>query len=366
VALPKVRKITLYKPLLKVRHVDEPEQTAHINDMMCRLGFDWVGDCVPASRPVFKQALTELKPADAVSHDYDSLAALPAKQLWQQWLAVSASDTQANTRQALAVALGIKLRAYDEPTLLAGIKQHLADTNATALERARLAQLLAEIATPAALNVLVEALLDNGAQSAKDCPPCAMAFSNAIKTVADSLPEPPRRADLSAVLETAWSQPDLNQPELNTLALAIAKLGTPRGVDLLLAAVEKNGTALPSMQKPAVGRSAQQALAAFLAMGEVINPDSETVLSSAFLGHRAHEAVFVAAGQGLVNLGSDSAAQQVLQRLDELPASEVAVGQRWLGQLSGKIAKARLRRIHQAVGSPKQPVLKLQMEEMLR
>ena len=351
----------------KVLHTEEPKRVADIAAMTCVLGFPWLTDCSAASQaPMAQPATVSVQPADAVSHDYDGLVALPAKQLWQQWLAVLASDSQANTRQALAVALGIKLRANDEPTLLAGIQQSLADTNATALERARVAQLLAEIATPSALNVLVEALLDTDAQSSKDCPSCAKSLSNAIQTIADSLPEQPRRAELSAVLETAWLQPDLSQPQLLTLAEAIAKLGTVHGVEGLLAAVADNGAALPDTRKPALSRTEQQALAAFLALGEVIQPDSETVLTTAFTGHRAHEAVFVAAGHGLVNLGSDSAAQLVMQRLGELPASDVAVGQRWLGKLSGKIPKASLRRINKAVGSPKQPVLKLQMEEMVR
>jgi pimeloyl-ACP methyl ester carboxylesterase len=352
---------------LFVRHTEEPKRVADIAAMTCVLGFPWLTDCSAASQaPMAQPATVSVQPADAVSHDYDGLVALPAKQLWQQWLAVLDSDSQANTRQALAVALGIKLRANDEPTLLAGIQQSLADTNATALERVRVAQLLAEIATPSALNVLVEALLDTDAPSSKDCPSCAKALSNAIQTVADSLPEQPRRAELSAVLETAWLQPDLSQPQLLTLAEAIAKLGTAHGVEALLAAVANNGAALPDTRKPALSRTEQQALAAFLALAEVIQPDSETVLTTAFTGHRAHEAVFVAAGHGLVNLGSDSAAQLVLQRLDELPASDVAVGQRWLGKLSGKISKASLRRINKVVGSPKQPVLKLQMEEMVR
>lgn len=158
--------------------------------------------------------------------------------------------------------------------------------------------------------------------------------------------------------------PKQNQQQLNTLALALAKLGTARGVELLLTAVDKTSAVAPSAKKKYLNTAEQQATAAFSAMDEIINPDSETVLSRAFMSHRATEAVFIAAGTGLANLGREDAAQHVLQRLDELPDHAVPVGQHWLNNLSGKIDKAALRSMSKTVGLPKQRLLRQQMEEM--
>ena len=338
-----------------VRHTDEPKQTAHIAGMVCQLGFTWLKNCTATAQAA---ATKQLKAPFIVSHDYDALVALPVDALWQDWLAVITDDAQANRREQLAVALGIKLRDSDNAAFYADVEQRLLDSHLPQLERARLAKLLAEIATPSALESLTDALLNPDALAIQT------ALSNAILSVADSLPEQPRRADLSAVLEAAWAMPKQNQQQLNTLALALAKLGTARGVELLLTAIDKTGATLPSAKKKYLNTAEQQASAAFGAMDEIINPDSETVLSHAFMSHRATEAVFIAAGTGLANLGREDAAQHVLQRLDELPDNAVPVGQRWLNNLSGKIDKTALRRMNKAVRMPKQRLLRQQMEEM--
>ncbi len=353
--------ITATTKLAEVRHVDEPGRFADISAMTCKLSFSWLKSC-PATTQVAtaKQAQAPFKPVKIVSHDYDALVALKTEQLWQDWLAVITDDAKANQREQFAVALGIKLRDSDNTGLYADIEQRVLNINSSKLERARLAKLLAEVATPAALEILTNALLN------PDCSAIQTALSNAILTVADSLPEQPRRADLSTVLETAWTIPKQNQHQLNTLALALAKLGTPRGVELLLMAVDKTGTFMPSTKKKSLSYTEQQAKAAFMAMDEIINPDSEKMLSSAFMNHRATEAVFIAAGNGLVNLGSEDAAQRVLQRLNELPDNTLSVGQHWLSSLSGKIDKTALRRMNKAVGMPRQGILRQQMEEMVK
>ena len=343
-----------------IRHTEEPKKTAQIVDLMCRLNFDWVKGCMPAAQArSTKQAKAPFKAVTVVSHDYDALVALPVDALWQDWLALITDDAQANQREQLAVALGIKLRDSDNAAFYADVEQRLLDSHLPQLERARLAKLLAEIATPSALEVLTDALLNPDALAIQT------ALSNAILSVADSLPEQPRRADLSAVLEVAWAIPKQNQQQLNTLALALAKLGTARGVELLLTAVDKTGAVAPSAKKKYLNTAEQQATAAFSAMDEIINPDSETVLSRAFMSHRATEAVFIAAGTGLANLGREDAAQHVLQRLNELPDNAVPVGQHWLNNLSGKIDKTALRRMNKAVRMPKQRLLRQQMEEMM-
>ncbi|TAN64579.1 MAG: DUF1566 domain-containing protein [Methylobacter sp.] len=339
-----------------VRHINEPGRVADIAAMTCKLGLPLLKSC-GAKAPI-SQAKAPFKPVTIVSHDYDALVALPVDALWQDWLTIITDDAQANRREQLAVALGIKLRDSDNAGFYADVEQGLLDINAPQLERARLAKLLAEIATPSALESLTDALLN------PDCLAIQTALSNAILTVADSLPEQPRRADLSAVLETAWARPKQNQQQLNTLALALAKLGTARGVELLLKAVDKTGATLPSAKKNPLNTAELHATAAFGAMDEIINPDSEKVLSRAFMGHRATEAVFIAAGNGLVNLGRDDAAQRVLQRLNELPDNAVPVGQHWLNNLSGKIDKTVLRSMNKTVGLPKQRLLRQQMEEM--
>ena len=340
-----------------VLHTEEPEQTAHIANMACLRGFSWLDGCAStAQSTITKQAQAPFKPIEIISDDYDALVALSVDALWQDWLAIITDDTQANQRDQYAVALGIKLRASDDAAFYADVTQRLLNTNAPQLERARLAKLLAEIATPSALEILTNALLN------PECSAMQTALSNAILTTADSLPEQPRRADLSAVLETAWTLPKQNQQQHHTLALALAKLGTPRGVELLLAAVRD----LPSAKKKTLSYAEQQAKAAFIAMDEIINPDSVTVLSHAFTSHRASEAVFIAAGNGLVNLGRDDAAQRVLQRINELPDAAVPVGQQWLGRLSGKIDKAALRSINKTLGLPRQPQLRQQMQDMVQ
>lgn len=346
---------------LGVLHTKEPKQTAHIADITCQLGFSWLKSCTASAQaPISKQAQAPFKPVEAVSHDYDALVALTTGQLWQDWLAVITDDAKANQREQLAVALGIKLRTSDNAAFYADIEQRLLNANAPQLERAKLTGLLAEIATPLALEVLTDALLN------PDCSAIQSALSNAILTVADSLPEQPRRADLSAVLETAWTMPKQNQQQLNILAIALAKLGTPHGVELLLTAVEKTGAFAPSAKKKTLGYAEQQANAAFRAMDEIINPDSETVLENAFMSHTATESVFIAAGNGLVNLGRDEAAQRVLQHLNELPDNAVPVGQHWLTGLSGKIDKAVLRSMNKTAGRPRQRELRQQMEEIVQ
>ncbi|MDD5275906.1 MAG: hypothetical protein PHR16_07465 [Methylovulum sp.] len=353
-----------YTPFFHIYHTDEPKQTADIADMTCRLGFAWLTSCPLAAQTATAQSAQRPSTAtEAIPYDYDALTALPITQLWQDWLAVVIDDNHANSRAQLATALGIKLRSNDDTALYANIKQRLLDTNAAPLERVRLAHLLAEIATPPALALLTDAFLTNGLQSINDCKPCSTALSRAILTVAGSLPEQPRRTGLSAVLENAWLSS--KQQHADTLALSLAKLGTPHGVGLLLAAVEKTGATLPSAQEKTLNPAQKQAIAAFKAMDAIINPDSERVLESAFMSHHANEAVFIAAGTGLANLGRADAAQLVLQRPNELPDSALLVGQRWLSRLSGKINKTTLRHMNKAIGLPNQPLLRQQMQDMV-
>ncbi len=342
---------------LGVLHADEPKQTAHIAELSCKLGYSWLQSCAPGAQA---QSSKTPAPSKAITHDYAQLAALNSQSLWQRWRNLVLDDTQVNQREQLAVALGLVLRGHEDRLFYTDIGQRLPDNNTGQLEPARMAGLLAEIATPSALALLTNTLLNPKASAIQT------AVGNAINSLASSMPEQPRRSGLSAILETAWATPKLSPNQVNVLASALAKLGTANGVGVLLASVEQSNLNLAS-RKPHLLTSGQlKALAAYNAMGQIINPESKTVLEAAFTTPHISELAFIAAGNGLVNLGLEDAAQTVLQRLNDLSADATPIGQHWLNKLSGKLQKTALQRINSLVGMPQNPRLKQQLQEILQ
>lgn len=347
-----------------ILHTEEPTRTSHIATMACKLGFSYLEKCPAPDQATAPKAVkaSEVEPGGIVSHDYDALVTLTIGRLWQNWSAVATDADKAEQRDRLAVALGIKLRSSndDNAAFYASIEQRLLSLRAPQLERARIAGLLAEIATPPAVEVLTHSMGQMGTSDIQ------AALTNAIIDSAGYLPEYPRRANLSAVLERAWLNQDLTKQQIDALALSIAELGTASGVELLLTAVDNVGTSLPSVRQTSPGVAERKALAAFAATGKIINADSQAVLTQAFTMHRATEAVFVAAGNGLVNLGKPDAALLVLQRLNELPDNALSVGLGWLNTLSGTLDKSVLRELVKTAGMPRQQALQKQIETLLQ
>jgi pimeloyl-ACP methyl ester carboxylesterase len=342
-----------------VLHVDEPKRTGNISAMTCRLGFPWLATCQAAAAKA-KSSIHVF--GEKIARDYQDLQTLTVVQLWTNWQQKAVGLAYANQREQFAVALGIKLRETDgdNSAVYTEMQQLLLNENGHLLKRGRLASLLAEIATSQALDILTRAALNPNA------PKLQLAVLNAILTVSESLPESSRLTALSAVLENTWQAKNVTQKQLNVFALSLAKLGSANGVKLLLQAVENAGVTLPNSDKANLSNVEKQALAAFTATDDIINPQAELTLENSFTTHNVSEAVFIAAGNGLANLGTVQAATVLLKRLNQLPDSALPVAQRWLNVIAGKLDKDALTAIFNEVGKPVSPILANQVEMLLQ
>jgi hypothetical protein len=240
---------------------------------------------------------------DTIDNGYDRLLAEEPSELWGRWRDLLAHQEWSQL-PAVGSALAQRLREPGNEAIYQAITGLLQQPRLPLERKAALLDLLRETATPESLGLMLETAL-----AASD-PALRKAASNGIARIGDNRWDGRFHEELSPLLESAWSHGEIKDRALRSaIALAIAKIGAPSGVDVLLGTVAGKASA-----------EDEAGQAAALSMGKIHNPHAVPVLAQWFQRYPMGKAMFEIIGGTLANLGSPDATQVLLNWARQAPA----------------------------------------------
>ncbi|KJV06991.1 hypothetical protein VZ94_07765 [Methylocucumis oryzae] len=253
-----------------------------------------------------------------------------AKQLWLTWKSLLV-QSQFQQIPIIGALLAKRLQEHTEPSVYAAISYLLAQKSLAAESKALLLDLLADIATPEALQLLLE-LTRNGQDSS-----LYYLVLAAIARIGDNRWNGQFHQELSPLLEAAWN--DVNTTDsalINALATAIAKIGAPEGVNLLLLTLSGLEQ---SNQEQEIDRVKQEA--AFNAVPQTRNPDAVGVLSEWFEQESLGTPAFEVSGDALAGIGTPESTQEIIDWAQDAPDEGARNLENWLSDVDdGKVKEA--------------------------
>lgn len=255
---------------------------------------------------------------------YDQLLEQPPMAVWQHWQMLF----EQNDVSELALAnhaLGRRLQQVGDETVYQAIRERLQQADLPNERKAWLVALLTEVATPAALDILLDAALNPSDAELRNT------VLDGIRQMGDRRWDGRFHPELSALLEDAWSQADHADAELLTaLALTMAKAGAANGVEQLVAAIANSGK---SMQEIQHGQDAR-AHAALNALMEVRNPEAIPTLVKWFnSAYSSDDTAFIASGDALAAMGLPEATKILLEWAKHTADNAAPLAGRWLGEV---------------------------------
>lgn len=252
-------------------------------------------------------------------------------QLWQYWeMLLDRSEFQ--QIPIVGTLLAERLRKHPDPAVYRGIADLLVQPNIAAENKAILIDLLGEIATPDALDQLI-----NLAKQEIDSPLYILALQ-ALSRIGDNRWDGEFHKELSPALEVAWSNPENNDPAfLGAIGKAIAAVGAPEGVEQLLLTVSGNNKDKDTEETHRI----KQAVA-FEVIPQVRNPEAVEVLGAWLkeepLGTPAPEV----SGHALAEIGSIKATQKIVDWAKDAPAEGARNLNDWLSKIDDASALASI------------------------
>ncbi len=271
---------------------------------------------------------------------YDALLDKDTVALWALWNQFLDQDDPNASMAWLLIgeALSLRLREQPDPDTLEAIAAALNAADASPALRQQLPLIVARAATPETLSLLIDKVINETDLEQRRL------YQEAIETAANTQWGQRFHPELSPPLEAAWSEQWLQQdPEvLNTLALAIARIGAPDGVNLLLDTLASGGASIEEIE------AARQphVLAAVQALASVRNPDAAALLRQRMEHSQPENPVFLASGNALANIGGPAATQALLDWAQNATAETSDLARRWFSRLrdnrSIALAQARL------------------------
>jgi pimeloyl-ACP methyl ester carboxylesterase len=284
-------------------HTEESQKESDIsNTLSAMMGAWW-------------NPLATAKAAEATTSDegYKRLHADAPVKLWERWRDLLARQDWSQL-PIVSAALAERLRESGNETIYHEITGLLQQPELPMEQKAAVIDLLREIATPKSLGLLLET-----ASSASD-PRLRKAATQGIARIGDNRWDARFHEELSPLLESAWSDGDIKDKALLTaVALSMAKIGAPNGVDLLLNTLSEK----TSMQEDS------RLAGAVMALGEIHNPGAVPVLSQRLQRHSMDEPVFKISGETLAKLGSPEATQVLLDWARNAPAEAAPLLGAW-------------------------------------
>lgn len=203
---------------------------------------------------------------------------------------------------------------YPEATML------LKDSGLSAEQRARIASLLGSASTAEGVKILGQAWKET-----KDS-----AFHSAVVEAfrSGSLAEirpwtPPNHLNLSKELESLWLTIE-DQSFSQAIAVWIAKIGDPSGIQLLLGEIP-NGKTIDEILESGNTR----AVAAVAAMKEVRNPQAIPILKKTFTSQPSTSATFFACGDALAYTGNADTIQALINWVLQAPDDTADIAGEW-------------------------------------
>ncbi len=241
-----------------------------------------------------------------------------------QWQNLLEEDKNPNARNIAARALADRLQGKDSQDIYPIIASLLQRPDLSSQQKILVVELLGKIATKSAMQIL----LDNATNN-----PYSSFRSNILSAIDDStllLWGNRFHPELSPALETAWQTGIDNDDHMLTtrLSIAIARVGNPSGIHLLLNTIEQNGKTLEE-----IGEGGNpEALAALSAMRKISNPDAIAVLKKALYNYELNDAVYIASGEALATMGWHEATAVLLNWAKKAPDEAAPLAKRWFSQ----------------------------------
>lgn len=321
----------------RVLHTGEPGQTNDIATMFCKLGFSqWLNDCSgapSAALPVETAEPLQDDPRFSAElqqrqQNYERWLETPTVQLWPLWRGLNHGGDTLH-RDLLGMALIERLRQGDSGGVYEKAREWLPQAAAPLSERARLAVLLGEAETPQAVQTLLAQLREGGDPALRN------AVLSVIARLGDSRWGERFHEELSPSLRNAWRGADNDPALLSALASALAKIGAPGDVALLLQAVEESGLLPETLfaAKTPLSEIDARSRAAFYALDELRNPDAVPVLAAQLQRSTPGAALFQASGGALAAMGLAQAAEALVQWAQQAPDEARPQAEQWFGQV---------------------------------
>ncbi|TAN35323.1 hypothetical protein EPN27_04080, partial [Patescibacteria group bacterium] len=235
----------------------------------------------------------------------ENLQAQPAGALLDLWL-IEARDKQDALRlDFIADALSEQLRKQDGQAadVVSSIVQYIKDKNQDDFLRWRLVETLGDAATSGTLAVLLD--LARSAEAYPDLRPIVL---HQIARVGDILWDERFHEELSPLLERARTEAAADEPLVTALSIALAKVGAPTSIEVLVKDVLRGGLTIPEFEQ----RNDMMAWAAYNALERVRNERSVPVLERALMEGQPGGMDMVASGWALAHMGQPEATKVLL------------------------------------------------------
>lgn len=244
---------------------------------------------------------------------FDQLKNQPAIVVLDEWHnALSTLESSDSPYDWIKFALADSLRRADANDEAYLKLRHLAIESQDDNHKILLADLLRETATPAALSILLE--WATGAD--ENLRPTLW---QAIAGMGNNLWGGHFHPELSPLLEEVWRATVLDPNTLPHLAVALARVGAPQGVNILIQSIyEQPGSIM--------------AQTARYALSELRNPDAIPTLKYN-LSININTEVYIASGTALASMGDPRATQVLLDWAQIAPDSQNAQIGEWFTQL---------------------------------
>jgi len=170
---------------------------------------------------------------------YEILIQEETQNLWNRWVKLLDSNNQASIdeKSVLAKALIYKLRNSDDEAFYQQAEE-LINYSDSKKHKAMLIHLLKDIATPSALNVLLNNALTTYDRDTKSN------IIRAIYSIGENRWNRRFHTELSPLLEKSWLEMSHDQYLFKAVTASIAKIGSPKGIKLLIDSLD-NGTLSP-------------------------------------------------------------------------------------------------------------------------
>ena len=260
----------------------------------------------------------------AVRQDYyNSLLQQQPITLWQQWIALleAADKNHQMAWMLIGYALPYQLQTHQNQEL---VYQQMADivSHSSLKASEQTIQILGWTATVPALQILLDETLRHSPDSEM-----RLKLLYAIEQLADIRWDNRFHPELSPLLETAWQQVQHTEdmPLLLTISVALAKIGTPEGVELLFNSMTNSEVDIQE-QPP-------QVIAALKAIREVRNPVLVPLLANNLTAYQPDQPIFRLSGEALATMGNLQATKHLFNWATEAPEPMAALTNDWFSLL---------------------------------
>lgn len=236
------------------------------------------------------------------------------------------TDGHSGERTTLMTALIQTLQVSEEHSREAAYKQFslwLKDGILPFAAKSDVASILGSVQTPQSIQLLLEEYQQASDESLRGI------FLKEIAKTGDFRWAAGFHEELSPALETAWRSAKDDPKLAEAIALGLAKVGAPMGVNLLVSDIVGYAQTLEGMSD----LKEPPARAAAAAIDKVRNPNAIDVLTTSLLSPDASKLQRYVCGISLAAMGNVDATRTLVQWALTAPDEEAAWAERWFGKL---------------------------------